>query len=220
MSDRVLSRTTRPWLPAAEVGLAGAFVLLDLAIPAILIAVLAAMSLAVRREGVASLGLRRPRRGHVVVGAATFAVLWSVFQLSVTMPLAIRLSGRRPDLGVFEDVEGNLGLLGVLVVLSWVLGALVEEVAFRGFLLTRLREVLGRNGAGLVLSIAVSSLLFGLLHSEQGPVGVVVVGLDAGAFCLLRLHWGTVWAPVLAHGVNNTLGLLGFFLVGPVYGLW
>lgn len=37
---------------------------------------------------------------------------------------------------------------------------------------------------------------------------------------MLRLRYGTLWAPVLAHGFNNTLGFVTFFLVGPVHGLW
>jgi membrane protease YdiL (CAAX protease family) len=40
------------------------------------------------------------------------------------------------------------------------------------------------------------------------------------ALAWLRLHYRTLWAPVLAHGFNNTIGLVTFFLVGPVHGLW
>jgi hypothetical protein len=29
-----------------------------------------------------------------------------------------------------------------------------------------------------------------------------------------------LWAAVLAHGFNNTIGLVTFFFVGPIYGLW
>jgi len=195
-------------------------VLLELLLPALVLVALAGVSLAVRREGPASLGLRRPRRGHLVVGPAAFAVVWSAFQLGVTMPVANHVSHRTQDLGVFADVEGDLALLGILLMLSWTLGALVEEVAFRGFLLTRLRELLGGGRAALAVAVVVSSLLFGVLHSEQGVVGVVVVTLDAVAFCLLRLYFGTLWAPVLAHGFNNTLGLVTFYLVGPLHGLW
>jgi membrane protease YdiL (CAAX protease family) len=113
-----------------------------------------------------------------------------------------------------------VGLLLLLVALSWTLGAFAEELAFRGFLLTRLREVLGKGPVALAVGVLVSSLLFGVLHSEQGLVGVVVVALDGVAFCALRLYYGTLWAAVLAHGFNNTLGLMTFFLIGPVYGFW
>ncbi len=212
-----------PWLlllTAIEVTLAVAAVLLDLVLPSLVLLLLAGLSLAVRRQGPASLGLRRPRRGHLVGGTALFALVWSLFQLAVTIPITNHLSGEEQDMGVFADVEGDLGLLLVLLVASWTLGAVVEEVAFRGYLLTRLRELLGGGPAALAAAVLVSSVLFGVLHGEQGVVGVVAVALDGVAFCLLRLYYGTVWAPVLAHGFNNTLGLLTFFLIGPVYGFW
>ncbi|HEX5086388.1 MAG TPA: CPBP family intramembrane glutamic endopeptidase [Nocardioides sp.] len=213
----------RAWwtsLAVVELAVAVAAILLDLAIPSLLILLLAGVSLAVRREGPSSLGLRRPTRHHLVAGTAAFAAVWSLFQVAVTMPVANHLSGERQDLGVFADVEGDVGLLLLLVALSWTLGAFVEEVAFRGFLLTRLREVLGEGRVAVVVGVLVSSVLFGVLHSEQGVVGVVVVALDGVAFCCLRLFYATLWASVLAHGFNNTLGLVTFFLVGPVYGFW
>jgi membrane protease YdiL (CAAX protease family) len=63
-------------------------------------------------------------------------------------------------------------------------------------------------------------VLFGIAHSEQGIVGVVTITLDGLVFCGLRLHFRTLWAPVLAHGFNNTIGFVAFYFVGPVYGLW
>jgi membrane protease YdiL (CAAX protease family) len=207
-------------LAVAEVLLATAAVLLDVLIPSLVMLLLAGTSLVVRHQGPSSLGFCRPRRGHMVLVTAVVAVGWSLFQLAVTLPLVDHLSGQRQDMGVFADVQGDPGLLIVLLLLSWTLGALVEEAAFRGFLLTRLRQVLGHGTAGLATAVVVSSVLFGVLHSEQGLVGVVAVALDGVVFCALRLYFGTVWAPVLAHGFNNTLGLVTFFLVGPVYGLW
>ena len=66
----------------------------------------------------------------------------------------------------------------------------------------------------------IRSVLFGVLHSEQGLIGVLVVSLDAVAFSVVRYRCRTLWASILAHGFNNTIGLVGFFLVGPVHGLW
>ena len=63
-------------------------------------------------------------------------------------------------------------------------------------------------------------MLFGLAHTEHGTVGVVVTGLDALFFSILRLRYRTLWAPILAHGFSNTLGIIAFFLIGPIYGFW
>jgi CAAX protease family protein len=216
-------RATAPvWraLAAVEVVLAAAAVLFDLLLPSLVLLALAGASLAVRRRGLSSLGFRRPGVSRLPARMLVFAACWSVFQLAVTMPVANHVSGTEQDMGVFADVEGDLGLLLLLLVLSWTLGALAEELAFRGYLLTRLREALGRGPWSLGIAVLTSSLLFGVLHGEQGPVGVAVVSLDAMAFAVLRLRYRTLWAPVLAHGFNNTLGLLTFFLIGPVHGLW
>ena len=111
-------------------------------------------------------------------------------------------------------------MLALLIVLSWTLAAFGEELAFRGYLLTRLTDVLGSTRGAVVVAVLVSSVLFGLLHTQQGVVGVLLTTLDAVAFAVLRFRFGTVWAPVLAHGFNNTIGFIAFFVLGPVYGFW
>jgi membrane protease YdiL (CAAX protease family) len=105
-------------------------------------------------------------------------------------------------------------------VLSWTLAALGEELAYRGYLQTRIVDVFGPGTTGVVIAVLLSSLLFGVAHTEQGAVGVVATALDAVVFSVLRYRYKTLWAAVLAHGFNNTIGFLAFFLVGPLHGLW
>lgn len=209
-----------PVISVIEV-VAGTFVVLaDLAIPSLVLLALAAVSLGLRRQGVASLGLRRFTGTRLVAEVAVLTFLWSVFQLSLTMPIAHHVSGRTQDLSAFDDLQGNVALLALLLVAGWVLGAFAEELAYRGYLLTRAREVFGPGGAGLALAVLLTSLLFGVAHTEQGAIGVAVVTLDGLFFSVLRCRYRTLWASVLAHGFNNTLGFLAFFLVGPIYGFW
>ena len=92
--------------------------------------------------------------------------------------------------------------------------------AFRGVLLTRLTDVLGSSRTAVTVSVVIPSVLFASLHSEQGLVGATISGLAGVAFSVLRLRCHTLWAPVLAHGFDNTIGFVWFFLFGPVYGLW
>jgi uncharacterized protein len=207
-------------LAAVEAGAAAVTVVLDLLLPTLVLLAIAALSLLVRRERLGSLGLHRKGGGDLVLKMLGFAALWSVFQLGVTMPVANHLSGEEQDLSAFDGLEGDLGMLVGLLVLSWTLAAFGEELAYRGYLLTRLREALGGGRAGLLVGVVGSSVLFGLGHTEQGLIGVLVVSLDAVAWSVLRIHYGTLWASVLAHGFNNTMGFIAFFLVGPVHGLW
>jgi membrane protease YdiL (CAAX protease family) len=81
----------------------------------------------------------------------------------------------------------------------------------------------GQGGAWwLVVAVAVlgSSALFGMLHTEQGVVGVSTAALGGVAFSMLRYRCRTLWAPVLAHGFDDTIGFVWFFHFGPFYGLW
>lgn len=213
-----------PWraAAAAEVALAVAVVLLDLVIPTLVLLALAAVSLLVRRERVATLGLVRLRRpGRTSIAVLALSVAWTTIQLGVVLPVLNHTTGRRQDLSQFDDLQGNLGLLSTLLVLSWTLAAFGEELACRGYVQTRLVDAFGRGRTGVVLSVLASSALFGLAHTEQGLVGVAVTFLDEVFFGVLRLRMAAgLWASVLAHGFNNTIGLVGFFLLGPIYGLW
>lgn len=205
---------------AVEAVAAAVAVVLDLWLPTLVLVAIAAVSLLIRRAGPGSLGMHALGDAGLVPKMFGFAVLWSLFQLGVTMPVANHVSGTQQDLTGFEGLEGNLGMLLVLLLLSWTLAAFGEEIAYRGYLLTRLSEAMGGGRAGLLVGMLVSSVLFGLGHTEQGLIGVLVVTLDAIAWSALRTRYDTLWAPILAHGFNNTLGFITFFLVGPIHGLW
>ena len=48
----------------------------------------------------------------------------------------------------------------------------------------------------------------------------ISLALRREGLSVLRLHYRTLWASILAHGLWNTLGIVGFFLVRPVNGFW
>lgn len=218
-----LRPATRRWraLAAVEIALAGVAIGLDLFIPSLVILLLAVLSLVVRRAGWSSLGFHRVADPWSMVKQVLgVVVVWTLVEVGLVMPVLEHVTGTRQDVSGFADLEGNAGLLAAMVIASWTLAALAEETAFRGYLQTRVIDVLGTGRAGIVAAALLSSALFALIHTEQGVVGVVVVFLDALVFSWLRWRHGTVWAPVVAHGSANTLGLVTFFLVGPVTGLW
>jgi membrane protease YdiL (CAAX protease family) len=216
-------RHRRVWvvIAAIEVVVATLIVVLDLLIPTVLVLGLAALSLVVRRPGPASLGFRRvPHPWRMAGQVLVVMMVWSVLQLGVFMPVLNHVTGTKQDLSGFADLQGSLGLLAAYLLATWTLAALGEETVFRGYLQVRIAEVVGPGRAGTVVAVAFTSLLFGILHSEQGLIGVLVVALDAVLFSVLKLRFRSLWAAVLAHGFNNTLGLVAFFFVGPIYGFW
>ena len=206
---------------ALEVLAATTAVLLDLIVPTFVLLALTFASLTARREHLTSLGLIRPATGtHLTAKMLAFAGGWSLLQLCVFMPVANHVSGREQDLSDFSSLEGDLGKLVILLALSWTLAAVGEELAYRGYLQTRIAQLFGSRRTGLVVSVLASSILFGIAHTEQGLVGVVIVTIDGIAFSVVRHHYRTLWASVLAHGFNNTIGFIAFFLIGPIHGFW
>ena len=210
-------------LAAVEVGLAVLVVVGDVLLPTLVLLVLAGVSLAVRREGPATLGFRRPPDwARVVATVAAVTVAWTCVQLAVIIPLLEHASGEQQDFSTFDGLQGDPVTLAVLLLASWVLAALGEETAFRGYLQVRIAELVAPDRSGAVAVAAVgSAALFALIHLEQGVVGVGATFADGLLFSwLARWSPAGLWAAVLAHGFNNTLGLTAVFLVGPIHGLW
>ena len=208
-------------LTAVEVVLAVTAVLLDLSLPAVVLSAMAAVSLLVRRERPSTLGFHRlDRPGRRLAEVAALALGWTTMVFLLVMPVTEHLTGSTQDTSEFADLEGNLPLLLVFVALSWTLAALVEELAFRGYLLTRITDLVGTSLVARGSAVVAVALLFALIHGEQGATGMVLVFVDAVFFGVLRYAYGSLWASVVAHGVSNTVGMVAFFLVGPFSALW
>lgn len=205
-----------------ELAVAAIVIYLDLLIPTLVILGLCAVSLLVRKEKLSVLGLKkveRPLRMAVVV--LVLMVVWSLFHLSVSMPILNHLTGTTQDLSSFEDLEGNLPDLAFLLLATWTLAAFGEEIVYRGYLQRRVRDILGDGREGIILAVALTSLLFGIAHIEQGVIGVVITAMDAVVFSIIKLRYkDNLWAAIMAHGFSNTVGLVTFYFVGPIYGFW
>lgn len=204
-----------------EVALAAVAVILDVAIPTVVILGLMVVSLVIRRDSLSTMGFHRVARPWVLAGTMlAFAAAWSLMNIAVLKPVVNHVSGTTQDMSQFMGLQGDLTKLLTLVALSWTLAALGEELAFRGFVLTRMTELVGSAGIRLALAVALTSILMGLLHTEYGLVGVVASAVDSIFYSVLRYRYQTLWASILAHGFMNTIGLVTFFVIGPVYGLW
>lgn len=100
--------------------------------------------------------------------------------------------------------------------IAWVLGAVGEELLYRGFLLDTIHVLLpgrlGSNRLGWWLAVGITSVLFGLAHGFQGRAAVVVAGAIAmGYGTVLRLGGGTLWPVILTHGLYDTVAFILVF---------
>ena len=72
-----------------------------------------------------------------------------------------------------------------------------EEVAFRGYLMSRLR-ILTKARSWLVPTI-VSAVAFGACHAYQGWPGFILITIYGVLFSLLYIRTGRLWPCVIAH---------------------
>ena len=101
-----------------------------------------------------------------------------------------------------EETFPKMSLAAGAVFMAFV--ATWEEVAFRGFILTRLRAVFKRWW----LAIPIGSVMFGLCHLYEGPAGIVQVTL-LGVVMGLLFWWRKSLVPgIVFHTINNVVAIL------------
>jgi len=166
------------------------------------------------REPWSTIGFSRPANlGQAIAVGAIAGVLMELFAVYVTTPQISAFFGTEPDYSDFKDMQGNLTLLFAFLALSWVIAAFGEEICFRGFLMKRLAQIFGENRWAWVVSLVLSSVLFGWGHTEQGVSGWVQEGLSGfllGALFLAAKR--NLAVPIVAHGMSNTLAFVLIYL--------
>jgi len=79
--------------------------------------------------------------------------------------------------------------------------------------MNRLSRVFGGSRVAWVVSLLLSSLLFGWGHTEQGVAGWIQEGLSGLLLGILFLgSKKNLVVPILAHGVSNTVALVLIYL--------
>jgi hypothetical protein len=106
----------------------------------------------------------------------------------------------------FMKVEHISGLLFNLFMIA-VLPALGEELMFRGVIQRILTNWTKNHHWG----IWIAALLFSAMHMQfYGFIPRMALG---AMFGYLLVWTGSMWVPILAHFVNNAMGVLGYFLI-------
>jgi len=168
------------------------------------------LSLWLRGLGWRAVGFRRPTRWRdaLLPGIAVGAV-FQFFSLYILEPLIVLLTGKPIDLSQFAPIKGNVFLLALFLVLVWTLAAFGEELVYRGYLMNRVSELMGGGNWAWTLSLVAVSVLFGVAHLYQGISGVATVIAASLMYGGLYLWSGrNLWAPIIAHGVYDTVAIL------------
>jgi uncharacterized protein len=176
--------------------------------------VLGWVSLRLRGMRWKDVGFVRPRswRNAFLVGIAA-GLGMEALELFVTQPLLARWLGKMPDLSDFAAVVGNLKLTLIYLLLVWTLGALGEEIVYRGYLMNRVAGVFRDTRLTWIVSLVVVSVIFGCAHLDQGSTGMIENVWNGLLLGLLYLACGRNLAvPVIAHAMGDTLDFLLLYL--------
>lgn len=157
--------------------------------------------------GAGGLGFTPPSGRYIVIATA-LGILAPLLGGLLTQFLAGShdVSQTVTDIADRAHVGMRVALLPVVVLI----GPLVEELLFRGALLSVLRTRLGDGWA-----IAVSAIVFGAVHLPDldwlwyAVPNLVLIGV----FCAwLRVRSGSIWPGFVAHAANNALATAGWFM--------
>lgn len=153
------------------------------------------------------LGISRlPSWMDLALGPAAFLpyLLFSGLLLTIVKTL---LPGanltEQQQLGFSTNIFGTE--LAVAFVLFVVIAPILEETLFRGYLYAKLR-----HHVGLIVSMVLVSLCFGVLHGQLN-VGIDTFALSM-VLCLLREYTGGIWAGVVLHALKNGLAFYLLFI--------
>ncbi|WP_394697839.1 CPBP family intramembrane glutamic endopeptidase [uncultured Methanomethylovorans sp.] len=125
----------------------------------------------------------------MVVTIILLVIVWTLLHLTIFMPVLNHLNGTTQDLSAFENLKENFNQLLFFLMLTWTLAAFGEEIVYTGYLQKRILDLFGDTRSEIILAVGISSLLFGLAHTEQGTIGVILTFLDAIFFSLIKIHY-------------------------------
>lgn len=199
-----------------QVGFAGGYRGSNLAVLGVVQLVLVG---AVIAAGLRMLGLRfsdigfasRRWRRDALLGAVV-AAAWAALQFGWLFP-ATGGASREDIAGILTMVDGRwinvlwylpLGILG---------GGVAEEMYFRGFLITVLRDILATVPGAAAIAGTCSILFFALGHLPADWVDWMDIVVPGAAYVALFLGTGRLTAPMVAHGLWNATAVVGIHLL-------
>lgn len=149
-----------------------------------------------------SLGLRKFDLTTVAIGCGLmiFSFIFNFFY-----NLALLFKGIHSPIEV-ESLFQTAASPWLIFLTGIIIAPLVEEIFFRGFLFTGLREKYGWIAAALI-----SAGLFAAVHLQ--PLTIPPIFLMGLIFAYLYQRTESIWPAVIMHFATNTLGLVAAYMV-------
>jgi len=179
----------------------------------IVLSVLGLISIRLRDGNWSAMGFKRPAAWRrillIALAAAILRILLGQFLIE---PVTGFFWPKPTAPALANEITGNVKIAFVALLLVWTFAAFGEEIAYRGYLLTRAADIGKRSVAAYWIAIVFVSILFGYGYYYKGTSGVIdsgVAGLILGSAYMLAGR--NLWACILAHGFIDTFGVIDAF---------
>lgn len=142
-----------------------------------------------------------------VLAAAVFAVVVAAIVMAniVGIPEGADLSGH-------NYLRGNPAILVVSLLAVYLNASFGEEWIYRGFLMNRIAGFGAGSRSAWVIAVLLSSLAFGIAHSDWAVTGVVqMTFMGAALGCGYLAVKRNLWVNILAHAYLDTMLLLQIY---------
>ena len=143
-----------------------------------------------------------------IIGGVDFSNMYAV--ISGEPPASAGLQAARDAganvfaYGAFITAVINFLIIAFVVFLIVIVAPVSEEVFFRGFMFAGLRRSMP-----LWIAAVISAVVWGSLHLTGGNVGVAIqLAVFGVILAYLYERSGSLWAPIMAHGLNNAIAFL------------
>lgn len=156
-----------------------------------------------------SLGFSKSRSLLKLIATAfILAIVISFLGAFVILPLIENLTNVPLKLGMFKQLENNSALFFSSILISWVVGGIIEETIFRGFMISNFIKHLNPK-IGAIIGAVLTSCLFGYLHSYQGISGQILIGFVGLLLAVIYIvSKRNLWLNILTHGFIDTISMI------------
>ena len=179
----------------------------------IVLTVIGLISIRLRDGSWSAMGFKRPASWRrILLIAFVAAILRILLGQFLVEPVTGFFWPKPTAPALANEITGNIKIALIALLLVWTFAAFGEEIAYRGYLLTRVADVGGRSFASYWIGIVLVSILFGYGHYYKGAAGVIdsgVAGVILGAAYILAGR--NLWASILTHGFIDTFGVFDAF---------
>ena len=143
----------------------------------------------------------------VFVLAVAGFIIGSIIMANITgIPEGANMTG-------YDYLKDNIAMLLLTLVGVYIVSSFGEEVIYRGFLINRISQIGTDSKKATIIAVILSSIIFGLIHYEWGPMGMVQTGFMGLALgiCYIKLK-KRLWILILAHAYMDTILMVQLYL--------